>query len=340
MVLYIYSNVTGSFVFNTGFRIIDQALFDEKDTVNNAIKLNNNEWLEEEKALIKKHGHKIIFLGKKKTELNGIELSPEDKFEIINERISEIPNFYQLMRKAGITITRNKIKNSVKSDTLVIQAISNIDELDRVANTLVKRLREWYELYLPEFSKQLRNNEKFVELILKNKKSELLKEINISSKKSMGANLAEADIKPIEELAKRISSLYDLRESQSDYLELIIKKTYPNMYAITGSQIGAKLISFAGSFERLAKFPASTIQLLGAEEALFRHLKTGAKSPKYGILHEHPLVTQARASERGKVARALGDKISIAVKVDFFKGKFIGEKLRNDLEKKFIKKKK
>ena len=143
---------------------------------------------------------------------------------------------------------------------------------------------------------------------------------------------------PIKELAKTITSLYTLRKSQSDYLELIIKKTYSNMYAITGSQIGAKLISFAGGFERLAKFPASTIQLLGAEEALFRHLKTGAKSPKYGILHEHPLVTQARASERGKVARALGDKISIAVKVDFFKGKFIGDKLRKQLEAKFIKK--
>jgi len=325
-------------VFNTGLRIIDKTLFDEKDIVNNASKLENNEWLEEEKALIKKHGHKIIYLGKKKTEL--IETSKDNKFSEINERVSQIPNFHQLMRKAGIIIAKHKIKNSVKQDTLVIQAISNIDELDRVANTLVKRLREWYELYLPEFSKKLRDNEKFVELILKNKKSELLKEINISSRKSMGADLNETDIKPIIELAKTITSLYTLRESQSQYLELIIKKTYPNMYAITGSQIGAKLISLARSFEKLAKFPASTIQLLGAEEALFRHLKTGAKSPKYGILHEHPLVTNAQASERGKVARALGDKISIAVKIDFFKGKFIGEKLRRDLEKKFIKKKK
>ena len=338
MVLYIYSNVIGSFIFNTGLRIIDKILFDEKDIVNNSLKLNNNEWIEEEKALIKKHGHKILYLGKKKTEL--IETSKDNKFETVNERISQIPNFHQLMRKAGIIIAKNKIKNSVKQDTLVIQAINNIDELDRVANTLIKRLREWYELYLPEFSKKLRDNEKFVELVIKKKKTELLKEINISSKKSMGADLNETDIKPIKELAKTITSLYTLRESQSQYLELIIKKTYLNMYAITGSQIGAKLISFARSFERLAKFPASTIQLLGAEEALFRHLKTGAKSPKYGILHEHPLVTQAKASERGKVARALGDKISIAVKIDFFKGKFIGEKLRKDLEKKFIQKKK
>ncbi|MBU4492897.1 MAG: hypothetical protein KKA61_00840 [Nanoarchaeota archaeon] len=338
MVLYIYSNIIGSFVFNTGLRIIDKAFFDENKIVSNAENLEKGEWLDEEKALIKKHGHKIIYLGKKKTEL--IETSKDNKFEIVNERISEMPEFYPMMRKAGIIIAKHKIKNSVKQDTLVIQAINNINELDRVANTLIKRLREWYELYLPEFSKRVRDNEKFVELILKNKKTELLKEINISSKKSMGADLSESDLKPIAKLAKSITSLYALRESQSQYLELIIKKTYPNMYAITGSQIGAKLISLAGSFEKLAKFPASTIQLLGAEEALFRHLKTGAKSPKYGILHEHPLVTQAKASEKGKIARALGDKISIAVKVDFFKGKFIGEKLRKDLEKKFIKNKK
>ena len=322
-------------MFNTDLRIIDKTLFDEKDIVNNTLKLNNNEWLNEEKALIKKHGHKILYLGKKKTQL--IETSKDNKFEIVNENISQIPNFHQLIRKAGIIIAKNKVKNAVKQDTLVIQAINNIDELDRVANTLTKRLREWYELYLPEFSKSLRDNEKFVELVIKKKKAELLKEINISSKKSMGADLNETDIKPIKELAKTITSLYILRESQSEYLELIIKKSYPNMYAITGSHIGAKLISLAGSFERLAKFPASTIQLLGAEEALFRHLKTGAKSPKYGILHEHPLVTKAKASERGKVARALGDKISIAVKIDFFKGKFIGEKLRNQLEKRFKK---
>ena len=340
MVLYIYSNVIGSFLFNTSFRIVDKLLFDEKNIVKNALRLENNEWLDEEEALIKKHGHKIIYLGKKKTELKGIELSNENKFELVNERISQIPNFYQLMRKAGIAIARNKVKNSVKQDTLVIQAINNIDELDRVANTLIKRLREWYELYLPEFSKKLRDNEKFVELIIKKKKTELLKEINLNSESSMGADLSQNDLKPINELAERILSLYKLRQSQSDYLELMIKKTYPNMYAITGSQIGAKLISFAGSFEKLAKFPASTIQLLGAEEALFRHLKTGAKSPKYGILHEHALVTNAKTSERGKVARALGDKISIAVKVDFFKGNFIGEKLKKDLEKKFIKKKK
>ncbi|MDD5087095.1 MAG: NOP5/NOP56 family protein [Candidatus Nanoarchaeia archaeon] len=333
MVLYIYSNIIGSFVFNTNLRIIDRFLFNEKSIVKNAAKLENNEWLDEEKALIEKHGHKIICLGGKKEKL--IETSNDYNFHDISERISEIPDFYTLMRKAGIVLSRNKIKKSVKQDILVIQAVNNLDEIDRVANTLIKRLREWYELYLPEFSKKVRDNEKFVELVLKKKKTELLKEINMISKDSMGAELSEADVKPIMELAKRIQSLYSLRKNQSDYLESVIKKAYPNFYELTGHQIGAKLISFAGGFEKLAKFPASTVQLLGAEQAMFRHLKTGAKSPKYGILHEHSMVMHAKSSDKGRVARALADKISIALKVDFFKGKFIGDKLRKQLEKRF-----
>jgi len=95
----------------------------------------------------------------------------------------------------------------------------------------------------------------------------------------------------------------------------------------------AKLIALAGNLKKLVEFPSSTIQLLGAEKALFRHMRTGAKAPKHGIIHEHPIVSKAK--EKGKAARAVADKISLAVKVDYFKGKFIGDKLRKELEEKF-----
>ena len=107
------------------------------------------------------------------------------------------------------------------------------------------------------------------------------------------------------------------------------------MTAITGVSIGAKLLEHAGSLKRLAEMPASTIQLLGAEKALFRHIKNKKNlCPKYGLLHEHPFITQSKKKSHGKIARALADKIAIAVKVDYFKGKFIGDKLRKELEKK------
>jgi nucleolar protein 56 len=81
-------------------------------------------------------------------------------------------------------------------------------------------------------------------------------------------------------------------------------------------------------------FPASTIQLLGAEKALFRHLKNKKyQSPKFGVLHDHPLVLKAKRNERGRIARILADKICIAAKVDYFKGKYVGDKLLADLER-------
>jgi len=154
---------------------------------------------------------------------------------------------------------------------------------------------------------------------------------------SMGADLPNPDLKPIISLAKEISSLFNLRIEQEKYLKSIMEKACPSMLAITGTTIGAKLICQAGSIKRLVEFPASTIQLLGAEKALFRHLKMKSKSPKYGFLHEHPLISKNRRELHGKIARTLADKISIAIKVDYFKGKFIGDKLKKEIEEKFKK---
>ena len=116
-----------------------------------------------------------------------------------------------------------------------------------------------------------------------------------------------------------------------------MKLLCPNITAVAGAVIGAKLLAIAGSLKKLSLFPASTVQLLGAEKALFRHLKTGAKSPKYGILHEHPLIAQAKKKDHGKVARLLADKIAIAAKVDFFKGNYVGDKLKKDIERRIKK---
>jgi len=235
--------------------------------------------------------------------------------------------YFKEFHNRNLILTKKLVKESVKDDLLIIQAINNIADIDKVINTLAKRLRDWYELYNPEFSNSIEKHEKFVELILNKKDSKI--------KGSMGAELSKEDSKPIMDLAKRINDLFELRKEQEKYLEKIMKKLCPNMLAITGVTIGAKLIAQAGSLKKLVEFPASTIQLLGAEKALFRHLKTKARSPKYGFLHEHPLIMKNKKELHGKIARALADKISIAVKVDYFKGKPIGNKLRKELENKF-----
>jgi nucleolar protein 56 len=151
----------------------------------------------------------------------------------------------------------------------------------------------------------------------------------------MGFHLEKKDLEPILSLASIISDLSREAELLEDYLEKTMRAYCPNLTTLAGSLIGAKLLSEAGSLKRLAMMRSSTIQLLGAEKALFRHIRTGAKPPKYGYLLQHQLVQKAKRQDRGKAARALADKIFIAVRMDYFKGEFLGDKLLKELELKF-----
>jgi nucleolar protein 56 len=231
------------------------------------------------------------------------------------------------LRIKAIELVKEKLRHSVGEDLLLIQAISNTEELDKSINLLSERLREWYELYNPEFSKATESHERFVNEILSGK--------NLKPKDSMGAALPQKDLDAILELAQQVKTLFALKNKQAEYIESLMDKECPNIKSIAGVSIGAKLISLAGSLERLSKFPASTIQLLGAEKALFRHLRNKRNlPPKYGILHEHPLLSKVAPNNKGKMARTLADKISIASKVDMFKGKFVGDMLMQQVEKK------
>jgi nucleolar protein 56 len=238
----------------------------------------------------------------------------------------------------NLKLTKQKIKQSATRDILIIQAHNMIEDINRGSNILVNRIRDWFEFYCPEFSKSVKSHPKFIELITTKSKKELLKEIDIKESDSMGAVLEKEDLNILIQSAKSLDELYNKKELIENYLKSAMDDVCPNMTAIAGVSIGAKLLSLAGSLKKLAEFPSSTIQLLGAEKALFRHISGKGKSPKHGFIINHPLMQGHSAKEKGKVARALADKISIAVKVDFFKGKFIGDRLRQDLDKRFKKK--
>jgi len=128
--------------------------------------------------------------------------------------------------------------------------------------------------------------------------------------------------------------LYKFRAKSESYVEDVLKQVAPNMTAIVGAALSARLISIAGSLNNLAKMPASTLQVLGAEKALFRSLKTGARPPKHGVIFQHTAIHQAPRWQRGKIARTLSGKLTIAARVDAFKGEFVGEKLKDDVNKK------
>ena len=295
-----YTNIIGTFVFSDK-KIVEEKLFNSKEILEYSKRSSKDE--------------KIV--------------PPSWILDFFNQK-----KYLARIKEAATLITKRRMAESVNFDNLIIQAVNNVDEIDKVANGLSKRLREWYELYNPEFSKSIESHEKFAELIQKKTKKELLKEVGVAVSESMGAELSQKDLAPIMELAKEISSLFDLRAKQVEYIEKSMKDNLPNITAVCGGIIGAKLLAVAGSIEKMALFPASTIQLLGAETALFRHIKTGARSPKYGIIINHPLVSHAKQDEKGKAARTVADKISIAAKIDYFKGEFRGDDLRKELEEK------
>ncbi|MBL7054393.1 hypothetical protein ISS05_01395 [Candidatus Woesearchaeota archaeon] len=312
MAKYIFSNLVGSFAFDEKFKVVDKILFKNLSEYKNKDK--------SEKRLINK------YKDAKKADENQLK-----KILLFFKNNQYFNEFY----KKNLLLTKEKIKESVKDDVLIIQTISNIEDIDKVINMLVKRLRDWYAFYNPEFSESIEGHEDFVKLILKKNKKELLREIKVKEEESMGGDFSKENLEPIMNLAKEVNELYNFRNKQGEYLEKLMKKICPSMAEVAGVLIGAKLIEVAGSLKHLAMLPASVIQLLGAEKALFRHIKNKKNlPPKFGVLFEHKFI-QKNFKNSGKAARTLADKICIAVKVDYFKGKFIGDKLNKELDEKF-----
>ncbi|MEM3555210.1 MAG: NOP5/NOP56 family protein [Candidatus Micrarchaeia archaeon] len=232
----------------------------------------------------------------------------------------------------------------LEKDRQLIQCVNAIDELDKTCNLLFERLQEWYGIYFPEL--RVKEVEKYCELILKlNRKEfneeevskivgkEKAKEIKEKAGRSIGVDLRERDLEEIRKLARGILNLKAVRNSFEEYEVEFAKELCPNLTYLIEAPLAAKLIAHAGGLERLARMPASTIQVLGAEKALFKHLRKHTKSPKHGLLFQHPWVNSAPKKDRGKIARLLSTKIAIALKADFYSKNFIADKLKADLEK-------
>ena len=317
---FVYSNCIGTFVFDENGKISDKTLFHDVIAANS--KLEKSEWLEEEKNAVKKHAGsgKVLFLGSKNEKHENATFTNDiRKLEMAAAQLSQ---HNQLVMDTALKIAKAKIKESVTEDELIAQAISSVQEIDKAVSMLAKRLREWHGLRNPELSAEISDNARLVEEILRG-----------TGKSEMGADLSEEGIEEIKELAKSITEMLKLRARQEKYVETRMKENCPNILAVAGAPIGAKLLAGAGSLRRLATMPASTLQLLGAEKSMFNFLRKKAKKmPRFGILHEHKFVSSAPERKKGKAARLLADKIAIAARVDYFKGQFIGDKLLNEIE--------
>ena len=272
-----------------------------------------------------------------------------EKFAIKKGFVKDIIEFERWTRDVALEITKLRVKEAVeKRDLIIMQAIQTIDDLDKTVNLFMSRVREWYGIHFPELDRLLDKHETYARLVFKlgnkdNFTGERLEKENVpkskaekmakSAKTSMGADLTETDLTQIQTLCKNVLELYQLRQTLENYLNTTMEEVTPNIKAIAGSLLGARLIALAGGLTNLAKMPSSTIQVLGAEKALFRSLKTGTRPPKHGIIFQHTLLHEAKKWQRGKIARAMAGKLAIAARADAFGSRYIGEELKANLEK-------
>lgn len=250
--------------------------------------------------------------------------------------------------------SRSKVKFNVhKSDNMIIQSIALLDQLDKDINTFAMRVREWYSWHFPELIKIVPDNIQYARTVrlIKDKASladEPIEELNAvlldeekardvieAAKSSMGTDVSAVDLVNIELFASRVVSLAEYRTNLHNYLISKMNAVAPNLAALIGEQVGARLISHAGSVTSLAKYPASTVQILGAEKALFRALKTKGKTPKYGLLYHSTFIGRAKQKNKGRISRYLANKCSIAARMDCFADNatdVFGKKLRDQVE--------
>ena len=239
----------------------------------------------------------------------------------------------ELMHSVMLKLAKLRTSEPIPRDKSLVQAIRHLDDLIVSCNLLNERLHEWYGLHFPELGDHAKDR-RYCELIVKHGNREgIIKELNLDVE-SIGSEMNDIDMRTIAALAETLCGIYDDRERTESYISDLSNEVAPNMCVLVGPSLAARLISSAGGLDRLASLPSSTLQLLGAEKAMFRHLRSGKKPPKHGIIFQHPEIHRAPYWQRGNISRALAGKTLIAAKVDRYDGEFIGDALLAEFNKK------
>ncbi|WP_303236064.1 NOP5/NOP56 family protein [Methanosphaera cuniculi] len=260
--------------------------------------------------------------------------------EIISE-ITTLNDTKQITENLNTTfnqVTQDKIRSSIEfNDVMIVETINSLDEIDETIGKLIERLHEWCMPYLPELEK-LHNHKLYAKLVANEttreniKQSSLLDNTNIELYNYNDITVKQSDLIIIKSFAKSICSLYDTKETLEEYIKEKMIEVAPNLYSVAGANLGAKLIAHINGLENLAKLPSSTVQIMGAEKATFRHLKTGENPPKHGLIYQHPNLRGSNWWVRGKIARTIASKISIAARKDAFGDKILDPTLKEDME--------
>lgn len=228
--------------------------------------------------------------------------------------------YHSLLHEVTLEAAKLQVSGALTPDQRIIQAVEALDDINETTNSLSERLFEWYGGYFPESGL---NGEALALFIAKYGSRENIGSedpLYSKSRNSMGAKLEAADEILLKGFSESVCSLYERKRQIEAYIQDSMGSIAPNLNLIAGPMLGTRLISIAGSLEKLANFPSSTIQVIGASRALFKHLRARAPSPKHGIIYSHPLINTAPWWVRGKIARALAAKLSLAARIDFYSG--------------------
>jgi len=282
--------------------------------------------------IMTKHGIDTSLIGSDE------QLALQEKKVSIMLNANFAPNEFEaanLLRKFAIDLSSIKVGEvSAKRDLHVVQSVNALDEIDKIINLMGTRLREWYGLHFPELDAMMQSLPAYCEIVSKagardKIEHDILKHIGLqdraddianAARSSKGGAITVENLNALQKIAEETKHLSTMRDSLTAHLEQEMDTVAPNMKEILGATIGARMIAKVGSLERLAMLPASTIQVIGAEKALFRALKTGSRPPKHGIIFQHPLIHSAPKWQRGKIARAIAAKVVIAARIDAYKG--------------------
>ncbi|MCJ7429505.1 MAG: NOP58 family protein [Candidatus Nanohaloarchaeota archaeon QJJ-5] len=238
---------------------------------------------------------------------------------------------YERQHAVATAYTKEKIDRQQSDDQVLVQATRALDDIDTILNTMTERLRPWYGLYFPEFEDKTDDHEELASTIATTfDRTEIDADTD-----STGIDLDEADKDPIKQFAGETSNLYELRDTLETYVESRAEQIAPNVTAVLGKLLAARMIAETGSLEKLAKMPSSTIQVLGAEKALFRHMRGEGSAPKHGILFMHQKVRSLPDDKRGKMARFIANKTSIAARLDHYGSTYKGDSLRTAIADKY-----
>lgn len=332
---YITYFIGGFLAFKDDQELIKIKPFPKEEIVDRLISLENKEIASEEIEIIKELEREFdtIFIeSNKKTSdyknFKNVEIkTPNLGGEILRENFDKYLNEFDISDEEFSETYRKlslyKLKELSKSeDKHLIQAINSIDDIDEAISKLIERIREWYELYFPEMN-VIHNNETYIKLIAENKSKEKIIEakgdaFSIDIDEFDEDEINSEDLEILNDYANSIYELQKTRKNIEKYIDVKMESIAPNLKALVGSTLGAKLISHAGGIKRLSTYPSSTVQIMGAEKALFRHLRSGDRPPKYGLIYQHPKVRGSKWWNRGKIARTLASRISLATRKDVY----------------------